>query len=77
MEKETCALCGQAVKLKGFTQTDINGIKKFCCGACLCLFQLINGSKESNPMAKEPDSNNANNNTNNNNTNNKEPYESL
>ncbi|MDD2722499.1 MAG: metal-binding protein [Methylovulum sp.] len=46
MEKETCALCGQPVEIEGFTETDADGIKKFCCAGCLSIFQLLNEISE-------------------------------
>jgi hypothetical protein len=60
MENETCLLCGQPVKLEGFTQTDASGVKKFCCGGCLSLFQLLYQHSETTPIKKEP-TNNSNN----------------
>ncbi|ASF46415.1 metal-binding protein [Methylovulum psychrotolerans] len=46
METDPCALCGQPVYLKGFTLTDSNGNKKFCCGGCLSLFGLMHPDNE-------------------------------
>ncbi|WP_422551806.1 metal-binding protein [Methylovulum miyakonense] len=61
MEKESCTLCGQPVKLEGFTQTDSDGIKKFCCGGCLSLFRLIYPHGGTSPINKETANNNTNN----------------
>jgi hypothetical protein len=42
--KEPCELCGQTVKIKGFTLKSTEGIKKFCCMGCLSIFQILHHS---------------------------------
>ena len=39
--KETCLLCGQPVKIDGFTLDTLEGKSKFCCAGCLCVYQLL------------------------------------
>lgn len=43
MKKEfpPCDLCGQPVKLTGFTLKHVQGKKSFCCEGCLRIFQLL------------------------------------
>ena len=59
MENEVCALCGQPVRLEGFSLSS-GAMKKFCCGGCLSLYQLLNQHGETTPKTNEP-TNNTNN----------------
>lgn len=38
----SCDLCGQPVKIGGFTLKGPLGEFKFCCAGCLSIFQLLN-----------------------------------
>ena len=40
--QETCALCGLAVEIKGFSLTTEAGLQKFCCAGCLSIYHLLN-----------------------------------
>jgi hypothetical protein len=56
--KETCALCGQPVEIKGFTLTTLEAVQKFCCAGCLSLYQLLNKNTiiiTSTPLPKNED----------------------
>ena len=46
METETCALCGLAVKIEGFSINTAQELQKFCCAGCLSIYQLINDDIE-------------------------------
>ncbi|WP_305909354.1 metal-binding protein [Methylomarinum sp. Ch1-1] len=39
---EPCALCGEPVVITGFSLTDQNDEKHFCCEGCLCIYRLLN-----------------------------------
>jgi len=41
-KKPLCALCGQAVEIKGFELSNRNGKLPFCCAGCLSIYQLLN-----------------------------------
>jgi hypothetical protein len=43
MEKKHCLcdLCGQPVKVAGFSFVDADGPKQFCCEGCLQIFKLL------------------------------------
>ena len=51
-EYETCALCGQWVKIAGFTSED--GKKNFCCAGCQSLFQLLKDQGLEVPDSQTP-----------------------
>jgi hypothetical protein len=40
--KASCALCGLAVEIDGFSLLSSEGEKKFCCAGCQSVYQLIN-----------------------------------
>jgi hypothetical protein len=40
--QETCALCGLAVEIEGFSVSTQEGLQKFCCAGCLSIYQLLN-----------------------------------
>jgi hypothetical protein len=40
-QQETCALCGLAVEIEGFSLMP-EGLQKFCCAGCLSIYQLLN-----------------------------------
>ncbi len=40
--QECCALCGLPVEIEGFDLKTEQGLQKFCCAGCLCMYQLIN-----------------------------------
>ena len=40
--QEFCALCGLPVEIEGFNLETEQGLEKFCCAGCLCMYQLIN-----------------------------------
>lgn len=44
-QTEPCALCGLPVEIEGFTLNTEQGLQKFCCAGCLCMYQLINEDK--------------------------------
>lgn len=39
--KTVCELCGQPVKIKGFTLTVDNSVRAFCCAGCQSIYKLI------------------------------------
>jgi len=43
--KEPCALCSQAVEIKGFSLQTKEGQKNFCCEGCLSIYHLLNEDK--------------------------------
>lgn len=56
--KDICALCGQPVKIKGFTLKTTNGeIQNFCCGGCLSIFQLLNETSNYITIIDPPNNN--------------------
>jgi uncharacterized metal-binding protein len=40
--QETCALCGLAVEIEGFSLTTEAGLQKFCCTGCQSVYHLLN-----------------------------------
>ncbi len=43
--EKKCALCGQAVEVKGFNLQTTEGEKYFCCEGCLSIYHLLNEDK--------------------------------
>jgi hypothetical protein len=41
-QTEFCVLCGLPVQIEGFALETKQGLQKFCCAGCLCMYQLIN-----------------------------------
>ncbi|PKM12914.1 MAG: metal-binding protein [Gammaproteobacteria bacterium HGW-Gammaproteobacteria-3] len=44
-KKPVCALCGQAVEIKGFDLKTETGKLSFCCAGCLSIYPLLNDNK--------------------------------
>lgn len=53
-QHDACALCGQAVKIGGFTLAGEEGVQKFCCGGCLSIYQLLEDAKPRPPTNHLP-----------------------
>jgi transposase-like protein len=39
---DPCPLCGQPVKIKGFSLKTKDDEKHFCCAGCVSIYQLLN-----------------------------------
>jgi hypothetical protein len=48
-----CDLCGQPVKISGFSLVSPSGQKKFCCEGCLRIFQLLDPEQNLNHESGE------------------------
>jgi hypothetical protein len=48
--KITCVLCGQSVEIEGFTLASPQGVLKFCCAGCLCIYRLLATSDSTTSM---------------------------
>lgn len=46
--RQTCALCGLAVEIEGFSLTTQHGLQTFCCAGCLSIYQLLNNNNIDN-----------------------------
>ncbi|MDD1608904.1 MAG: metal-binding protein [Methylococcaceae bacterium] len=52
--QDTCALCGLAVEIDGFSLTTQQGLQKFCCAGCLSIYQLLNDDIIETPLTTQP-----------------------
>ncbi|MFZ2726042.1 MAG: metal-binding protein [Methylococcaceae bacterium] len=50
---QDCLLCGQAVKIQGFTLKTDEGVQKFCCAGCLSIYSLLNPDSTNTPLKKK------------------------
>jgi len=48
-----CDLCGQPVKVSGFSSEVSGEEKRFCCEGCLRIFQLLNPEQHSTKPSPE------------------------
>lgn len=44
--QDYCALCGLPVEIQGFDLESEQGLQKFCCAGCQCMYQLINDQQQ-------------------------------
>lgn len=52
---QDCVLCGQAVKIQGFTLKTDEDVQKFCCAGCLSIYSLLNPDSTNTPLEKKDD----------------------